>query len=540
MTLPKTVVQVATLGMENSPPLAEDTGSSVTSLIRERSIGNAQRQLLATVAGLKLQQLAGWIPPITHEKLNVPSVIEERDVCSREAMIHLLMMLDGKYKEFLPMWLRAMAEHNKIVPEEALPVLLDFGRKNKDLRELILPVLGRRGEWLAEMATRHDWLWFKPRNVKRRWEQGANATRIELIELLRESDPSQAREMIAEVWDKENKEIRMKLLAALKINLSVEDEEFIENALEDRTYDVRNLAIELLARLPESALRQRMQERALRCLVYDSKKRKPKLSVNFSAALDQDMERGIFKTIDKSILVRMILDFVDPLYLCEQWKITLNELFEAIYRNKEHSAMLWEKMVHSTIYLKNIEVANRLFSYLIDIGDSTLYGRALNNDLSSSGQAQYGKDWEELLELVSPDVKDQYVGKFIKNHATSIIAKHNILMSGIDGEWGEGLTTAFIENLLYVPDEWVEYRTINNTLEQYRQFATLIAESMIDQCLSLLNEDGISGDSKQHFLKDRKVASQSEFRSQMRRAVQNEFASYLEFRKRMMAAIKVN
>ena len=523
MTLPKTVVQVATLGMENSPPLVEDTGSSVTSLIRERSIGNAQRQLLATVAGLKLQQLAGWIPPIAHEKLDVPSLIEERDVCSREAMIHLLMMLDGKYKEFLPMWLRAMAEHNKIVPEEALPVLLDFGRKNKDLRELILPALGRRGEWLAEVATRHDWLWFKPRNVKRRWEQGANATRVELIELLRQSDPSQAREMIAEAWDKENKEIRMKLLAALKINLSVEDEEFIENALEDRTYDVRKLALELLARLPESALRQRMQERALRCLEYDSKKRKPKLHFSFSLEFDESMKRDGLVEDDNGAWMRIVLDFVDPTFWCDRWDITLVELFGAIRRNKKQAEMLWERMIRATVFARNAQVADILIEYVIEANYLTPI-------------------WEALLEIVSPRVKERYAEKVIRNQLRAI--NDNALMIELfrscDVEWGEGLTTAFVENLLYVPNEWVEYRTINNTLEQYRQFATLIAESMIDQCLSLLNEDGILGDSKQHFLKDRQVVSQSEFQIQMRKEVQNVFVSYLEFRKRMMAAIKVS
>ena len=58
-------------------------------------------------------------------------------------------------------------------------------------------------------------------------------------------------------------------LSVLADGLSLADEPLLEAALDDRAAEVRSWAAYLLARLPGSALGQRMAERALGCLRLD-------------------------------------------------------------------------------------------------------------------------------------------------------------------------------------------------------------------------------------------------------------------------------
>ena len=55
---------------------------------------------------------------------------------------------------------------------------------------------------------------------------------------------------------------RARFLAALATGLTVDDDAFLEQALDDRRKEVREAALELLRRLPGSSLGRRMAERA--------------------------------------------------------------------------------------------------------------------------------------------------------------------------------------------------------------------------------------------------------------------------------------
>lgn len=63
-------------------------------------------------------------------------------------------------------------------------------------------------------------------------------------------------------WDEENAEARADFLSVCEIGLSEEDEAWLENLLDDRSKVVRRIAAELMARLPDSQLTQRMITRA--------------------------------------------------------------------------------------------------------------------------------------------------------------------------------------------------------------------------------------------------------------------------------------
>jgi hypothetical protein len=79
---------------------------------------------------------------------------------------------------------------------------------------------------------------------------------------MRSIDPAGARRLLESTWGTETPEDRAAFVALLATGLSMDDEPFLEAALDDRRKDVRQAAAGLLWRLPGSRLGARMAERA--------------------------------------------------------------------------------------------------------------------------------------------------------------------------------------------------------------------------------------------------------------------------------------
>lgn len=171
-------------------------------------------------------------------------------------------------QELLSQWLAAAAERGGHVPPATLPALLDAGRRNSLIRPALAQVAGRRGQWLAGM--RGDWRWLQdeaaapgtPAVPAESWETGTLGERLGYLTALRRSDPARGRELVESTWGKESSEDRARFLTAFGAGLSLDDDAFLDQALDDRRKEVREAALELLRRLPGAALGVRMAERA--------------------------------------------------------------------------------------------------------------------------------------------------------------------------------------------------------------------------------------------------------------------------------------
>nr|WP_221377766.1 SWIM zinc finger family protein [Actinoplanes polyasparticus] len=168
-------------------------------------------------------------------------------------------------QELLAQWLTAAAESGRHVPAVVLPALLDAGRRNSIVRPALARVAGRRGSWLAGM--RADWRWLRDETpvavVLADWHTGSAGERLGHLTELRATDPAQARELLESTWAEESSDDRARFLGALATGLSLADDPFLEQALDDRRKEVREAALGLLRQLPGSQLRTRMKERAL-------------------------------------------------------------------------------------------------------------------------------------------------------------------------------------------------------------------------------------------------------------------------------------
>ncbi|MEU6009290.1 DUF5691 domain-containing protein [Streptomyces sp. NPDC047453] len=206
--------------------------------------------------------------------------------------------------ELLPQWLAAANAHGYAPPPEALPALLDAARGRTDLRPAALAFGGPRALWLAGLNP--DWrfaLRAAPSagaaqsgsedadRVRKLWEEGLFAERVALLASIRARTPAAARELLAGSWATERAEDRLMFLDSLRTGLSPDDEAFLEQALSDRSRNVRSTAAELLSALPGSALAARMAARARSCVAVDHTRGTPTLVVEAPHECDSAMER---------------------------------------------------------------------------------------------------------------------------------------------------------------------------------------------------------------------------------------------------------
>lgn len=229
-------------------------------------VGTARRpyggDLLAAAAVETVRRRAGRRPAPRGAGDLAPE--EEQTPLGRPAAKRLLRIIGGEYERLLPEWLAAAAASGRRAPASVLPELLERGRWDRSVRADLGRIAGRRGRWLA--ARNPAWAYLLDEAVGETWELGRSADRQAHLRRLRAQDPAEARRLLESTWERETPDDRAAFLQLLSEGLSMDDEPFLESALDDRRREVRQAAANLLTRLPGSRLSRRMAERARACV----------------------------------------------------------------------------------------------------------------------------------------------------------------------------------------------------------------------------------------------------------------------------------
>lgn len=279
------VVAVALLGTERQPFTVPIATGTLGQFLAQIPCQSPEAALLVTAAVLSLYHQAGWQPQTYPALTQEPAAPDDLPHCMRAARF-LQQMFQGQYAEVLPEWLAIAATTQQRVPAQYLPELLNLGKQRRDLRTAILPVLGQRGRWLA--AQNSDWGYAIAVATAEAWETGNLAARLLSLQDLRSHDPDRARALLQATWSQESADHRAKFLETCRVGLSQADEPFLQEALGDRSKEVRRVAANLLASLPDSHLCQQVVEHTCRYLVVE---RSPVLSlqVQLPTQLDQTL-----------------------------------------------------------------------------------------------------------------------------------------------------------------------------------------------------------------------------------------------------------
>jgi hypothetical protein len=274
----------------------------------------AESKLLSLAGTLSLYEQAGMSPLKLKRVVNdLPSHDVPR--CSPEAAKYLTKMLEGQHAEFLPEFLTTLAKANQRVPEEALPILLDRARNVYNLRTPLMAALGETGQWLARQnPVWHFAAFLNFENASVDWKSNVMLARQGILKQARAKDARLGLELINSTWKNESPTDRIWLIKALQINLSLDDEPFLETALDDRSFTVRKIAAELLSTLPDSRLSKRMITRAE--TIFEL--RDAELFVDFPEVTPQLIRDGVGRPLwndTEKVLASQLSDIVSLLPL---------------------------------------------------------------------------------------------------------------------------------------------------------------------------------------------------------------------------------
>lgn len=343
------LVTTALVGTAQQPSAEIATGTEIDALTQGLADGEAEHKLLLGAGMWSVYQQAGTVAD-TLTGITEPSAPEALNACTPAIAALVEGMLKGEYSTLLPEALTRMQWAGQRVPHTMVASILNV--QDIELRSAIYPVLGERGRWLSQFNPAWSWVSNYLQETQAEglaqaesiWQEGPLEQRVKVLRLLRSREATRAREWLAEVWTHERAEARTKLLTTLRVGLTLDDEEFLEKALDDRAADVRSTAASLLTRLPASAFAERMQKRADTMLRYAA----GKLTVILPTTFEKDWLRdGILAKPhthglgEQSWWFMQILSHARPAHWTEHFGATMDKLIAVADANEDwHEAIV--------------------------------------------------------------------------------------------------------------------------------------------------------------------------------------------------------
>lgn len=216
----------------------------------------------------------------------VPCAEDDRGVLGPGAVDSLVRMLKGEFREVLPEWLGLAVESGRVAPGRVLPELLAEATKDHSLRPVMRRLTGERGKWIAARHGKFSWITEEQAVTDGSWEDGTPGERIAWLGQARAADPVAAMDAVSATWSGEEVTMREAVVRLISRNPLPGDEAWLDQAMNDRRQEVRDLAAVSLAVLATSAFRQRALGRIRAHVGFQRKLLKRVLVVEPPAAFD--------------------------------------------------------------------------------------------------------------------------------------------------------------------------------------------------------------------------------------------------------------
>ncbi len=413
MDLEKELVRIALVGTQRSP-LSDECKTGLDNLGLPEA-ENSEDWILKGAAILSQMNRADFKPIQLSVNDKVEATLLDEKVCSPTSIKHLYMIVDGAFENALPEFLFNLAKHKKCLPPETLPHLLDLSLTSSELWGQLKKSIGKRGGWLIHQNP--DWERLTERTVNTPWDEASNDERLFIFEKTRKKNPTKALEMLRETWSSESVNQKVRFLKVLDKSLKKDAEPFLEELLDARRKEVRRTAVQLLAKLPDSSLSNRMFERMKGLMTLKKRNhKKEKLEIKLPEKLGNDMIRdGIdprvqwFKGGVKASRLGQMVALIPPKMWAEHFKMTPEEVVELFVRS-DWGELLIQAMVEATFLHKNKEWTRALLSFRISSSDRQRW-QSLNvsrlmddlpDDVFNAVAIKGMKNTEGLLEENSP------------------------------------------------------------------------------------------------------------------------------------------
>lgn len=312
---------------------------------------NKEQKFLAVAAILAVHSAAGTMAP----KSAYPAVSMERDSgedwreCNRKSAEQLnAALLPKSDPGLLEQWVECAVNCQRLAPPHLIPRLLDVAVKGRSTAA-IMKVVGAAGRSLAKLNPEWQQLSGErtgslPESIDAAWQTGLPGERLGLLKNLRAIKSEDARRLVESTWAEDTPKDRQTFVDAFSVELSMDDEPFLEEkALMDGRKEIRTAARLLLCRLPQSRYSLRMIDRASSLVSltdHDFNLEMPK-ECDKSMQRDGVEQKSSDKQLgDKQSWLRQMIGFVDPAHWCEKFSMSASELVGIALKSKDWQHLL--------------------------------------------------------------------------------------------------------------------------------------------------------------------------------------------------------
>ncbi|MBI4854751.1 MAG: hypothetical protein HY819_23385 [Acidobacteria bacterium] len=476
---------------------ANSSSDSLNKVLSQLNTPDLEQNLLSAAAILAIYQRAGKMPSKSEAKMPEPCELDDLPVCSPK----IVKILDSIFKVaftagLLTEFLDLLSKKGNRVPYNRLCELLSYGDSYPQFRQGISKVIGKRGQWLAEQNS--SWAYARTTKLEsvspqELWQTGSKLARISLLKELRAKDPKKARELVESTWKEEAADYRFASISVFKHNLSLEDEDFLETALDDRAKDIRLEAQKLLSCLSKSKFHSRMLERLRLIVLVKVEKKKTILEINPPEKLDDKAIRDIVevdppnKTIGKKAwYLRKIVSSVKPTFWTDELKLPAKEVLTLISKSD------WEKDIFFALPITSVnhfdpEWATLLLDWCIE--------KKTNLEDKTAQELFLQLSTAEKEEFLKTRLLSNKTEKFNFSHLTGrLMYSHN-------NSWSKDLVKETLDKALYSIHTSKSFDWSLSNLFQH--IALYIPESMFEEILPLFEEEKF--DPKQWKLAERAI-----------------------------------
>lgn len=360
-----TAAIIGTAQYKNALPI---THSAVDTLANQLSSEQKERAFLLAAGARAIYLQAGKQVVIAAEP-PAPAAPETRQACSEQVANLLIDLFMASNSVLLSEALQRLNAAQLRVPHAILPHCLTYATQHKESRAGLIAVVGERGRWLSQFNATWNWINDEllakngelPADAEIIWQEGTLEQRQEILQRLRARDPEKARAWLQAVWQDEKAETRTIFIACLQAGISSDDQTFIEQALEDRSEGVRQIAVSLLHFMPAAPQMQAMLNVISGMIDY----KKTLLRRQFSIKLPEQVDLAWKNTIS---IIKLKQDNHDA----EYW---LQHAFSRI------SPQYWEEHFSSPP------------EELVDAIDKTPLGKALLHDIMKAALLHNATNW---------------------------------------------------------------------------------------------------------------------------------------------------
>lgn len=445
------LLKTALLGTERAPAVAAThSDPQLAALLQQQKDQNREDALLTAATLISSYEHSGMVAATAGELSLAPGPQDERPRCGSGAASYLRRILGGQFLFLLPEFLSMAHMTKKRVPEELLPELLETARKDSSIRAAVAAVIGHRGEWLARLNP--DWNFIGAQIKPEQWEAGTRADRLALLRQLRQTTPQQAVALLQSTWATDAPEDRAVFIAELQYALTMEDEPFLEAALDDRRKEVRKQAAELLMRPPQSALVQRMWQRVSPLLRMKesagSKLKKllgkPVLEVRLPEQCDAAMQRDGVELKppqgigEKAWWLQQMVRAVPPQKWERHLQLTAEQCVAAFNESEFYTALL-------------PAAANAAWRHKDPHWAKAVLEAGIARGKEAGPIPVPGSNWETLLEAVevmNPGERDALIARTLDRHGNMAdLTWGTKLLHSCPGPWSEPLGRSFLNVL---------------------------------------------------------------------------------------------